>query len=93
MNSVTGGSRFRGVSPVEFFDEATSRDVREGFPSVVRFRVTFPFNQILEPVFDAAGVSDILDFKVFVVVLDVGGGRCRGETVWGKWQRFDGVQK
>ena len=83
MNSATGRSRFCGVSPVEFFDEAASWDVREGFPRIIGFGVTFPFNQILEPVFDAAGIPNILDFEVIVIVFDIKGRRSRSKAVRG----------
>jgi len=29
-------------------------------------------------------ISDISDFKVFIVVLDIGSRRCSREAVWGK---------
>jgi len=35
----------------------------------------------LEPVFDAIGVLDILDFKVFIVVIDINSKKCSKEAV------------
>jgi len=44
VDSAAGGSRFFRISPVEFFDKATSRDMRKRFPEIIRFRVTLPFD-------------------------------------------------
>jgi len=54
VDSAAGGPRFCGISPVEFLDEAASRNVRKRFPRIIGFGVTFPFDQILEAIFDTA---------------------------------------
>ena len=78
---------------VKFFDKAAGRDVCKGFPGVVRFRVTFPFDQILEAIVDAAGISDLFDFKVLVIIFGIKGWRSRSKAVRGDRCRFDGIQE
>ena len=78
---------------MKFFDKAAGRDVCKGFPGVVRFRITFPFDQILEAIVDAAGISDLFDFKELVIVFDIKGRRSRSEAVGGNRCRFDRIQE
>ena len=65
------GSRFIRVTAVKFFDEAAGRDMREGFPRIIRIGISFPLDEILDPVSNTAGIEDVFDFEIFVIVFDV----------------------
>jgi len=81
--TARGGSRLSWVPAVEFFNETASRDVGEWFPRIIRIGITFPLDKVLKTILDTTGVQDILDFKVFMVVLDV-------ERRWG-WRKTVGI--
>jgi len=71
MNSAKNcTSELCRISMIEFFNE-TMRYICEGFPRVVQIEIFFPFEQILEPVFNITKVQDVLDFEVFLDVLDI----------------------
>ena len=93
VNLVAGRSRFCRILLMEFFDEAMSQNMHEEFPWIIGFKVIFAFEQILELIFDAVEVLDILDFKVFIVVLNISSRKCSKEAEWGKWWWFNGVQE
>ena len=78
---------------MKFFDKAAGRDVCKGFPGVVRFRVTFPFDQILEAIVDAAGISDLFDFKELMIIFDIKGRGSRSKAVRGDRCGFGGIQE
>ena len=83
MNSATRhGSGLRRILPMEFFDETAGWDIRKGFPRVVRIGISFPFDQILEPVFNMIRVQDVLHFEIFLVVFDVQRWWSWGNAVW-----------
>ena len=66
--------------------------MRGRFPGIVRIGIAFPFDQIFESVLGTAGIEDVVDFEMFVIVFDVGGGRRGGKSV-GRKCGFDGVKE
>ena len=78
------------MSAVKFFDKATCRDVRRGFPRVVRIGISFPFDQILELILDTTRIEDVFDFEIFMIILNISGRRCGGKSM-GRKCGFDGV--
>jgi len=55
--------------------------MHDGFPRIIRFRATFPFDQILEEIFDTVKNLDIFDFEVIMIIFDIKGQRSRSKPV------------
>jgi len=77
----------RGMS-MEPFDETASQDICKGFPRIIRIGASFPFDEILKLVSDTTRIQDIVDFEVFLVILDV---KCRRNVMWSNWVWFDRI--
>ena len=43
----------------------------KGFQGIIGIWVSLPFDKILHAIFDTMGVQNILDFVVFMIVLDI----------------------
>ena len=61
------------MTAVKFFNEAASRDIRGGFPRIIRIGISFPLDEILDMTSHMMGVEDVFNFEIFLVVFDVQG--------------------
>jgi hypothetical protein len=71
---ISGRTYGLGVYVVKFFDKLVSIDVGQGFPTVMRFRESFPPDQVLELVTPLSCTQDLFDFPFRLAVNKFWGG-------------------
>jgi hypothetical protein len=57
-----------GVCVVKFFDKLVGVDVGQGFPTVMRFRESFPPDQVLELVTSLSCAQDLFNFPFWLAI-------------------------
>jgi hypothetical protein len=65
---ISGGAYGLGVCVVKFFDKLVGIDVGQGFPAVMRFRESFPPDQVLELVMLLSCAQDLFNFPFRLAV-------------------------